>query len=124
MFLNAPDPHFKKANRSLFLSNSNCIFVWRAFSTRATSTWTEWSMTRSTGTCILTNHDNTEFFFCKDIISGYTNSIWQENFNIYKFICMHMYVRLCNLLLVRKINSRIYKHSLKDLFCLHPLLAF
>ena len=50
MFLNAVEPHFKNANLSLFRSNSCCMFDWSAFFALATSTWTEWSMTRSTGT--------------------------------------------------------------------------
>ena len=50
MFWKAVDPHLRKANLSLFLWNSSSIFACTAFSDRATSTWTEWSITRSTGT--------------------------------------------------------------------------
>lgn len=56
MLRKAFDPHLRKANLSLFLWNSSSIFAWTAFSDLATSTWTEWSITRSTGTCKPTQH--------------------------------------------------------------------
>jgi len=46
----AVDPHLRKENLSLFLWNSSSILACTAFSDLATSTWTEWSTTRSTGT--------------------------------------------------------------------------
>lgn len=52
MLLKAFEPHFKNANLSLLRWNSSSIFAWTAFSDLATSTWTEWSITRSTGTCM------------------------------------------------------------------------
>lgn len=56
MLSKALDPHFRKPNLSLFRRNSSSIFACTAFSVFATSTWTEWSMTRSTGTCIRCIH--------------------------------------------------------------------
>ena len=51
MLRKAVDPHLRKANLSLFLRNSRSILACTAFSDLATSTCTEWSITRSTGTC-------------------------------------------------------------------------
>ena len=48
----ADDPHLRKANLSLFLWNSSSILACTAFSDLATSTWTEWSTTRSAGTWV------------------------------------------------------------------------
>ena len=50
MLSKAPAPHLRNSNRSLLRSNSRSVFCCRASGVRATSTCTEWSMTRSTGT--------------------------------------------------------------------------
>ncbi len=47
--LNALCPHFRKENLSAFLLNSNASFCSLASLVPATSTCTEWSMTKSAG---------------------------------------------------------------------------
>ena len=49
MLLKAPAPHFKKVNRSLFLSNSKASFFDNASFEPEKSTCTEWSITKSAG---------------------------------------------------------------------------
>ena len=49
MLLNAPAPHLRKVNRSLFLSNSKASFFVNASFEPEKSTCTEWSMTKSAG---------------------------------------------------------------------------
>mmetsp|Transcript_6772 Transcript_6772/g.12870 ORF Transcript_6772/g.12870 Transcript_6772/m.12870 type:complete len:216 (+) Transcript_6772:2433-3080(+) len=49
-FWNALEPHLRNWKRSLLRSNSISAFFWEAPATRAWSTCTEWSITRSTGT--------------------------------------------------------------------------
>lgn len=51
IFWKALEPHLRKPNLSLLRLNSSSMFACTAFGDLATSTCTEWSMTRSTGTC-------------------------------------------------------------------------
>lgn len=49
ILLNAFAPHLRNLNRSLFRSNSKFSFKVMALVSRAKSTWTEWSITKSEG---------------------------------------------------------------------------